>query len=118
MELKLADFEDRNRRCNRRCNIRVIGLKEGIEGANAIQFLSRSLPQLFPSLSSTSIEIMRAHRIYNNSATRRGETRTLIFNVLRYTTRQAILRAAKKEPLSVDGRRLLSALHQTLVITQ
>lgn len=33
MELKLADLEDRNRRCN----IRVIGLDEGLEGLNATQ---------------------------------------------------------------------------------
>ena len=35
-----------------------------------------------------------------------GATRTLIFNVLRYTTRQDILRAAKKAPLTIDGRKI------------
>lgn len=57
MELKLADMEDRNRRCN----IRVTGLEEGLEGSNATQFLSHSLPKLFPTLSDIQIEIMRAH---------------------------------------------------------
>ncbi|KAL7402035.1 hypothetical protein ABVT39_008422 [Epinephelus coioides] len=82
MELKLADMEDRNRRCN----IRITGLEEGLEGSN--------------------IEIMRAHRIYNNNARNRGANRTLIFNVLRYPTRQAILHAARKDPLSINGRRI------------
>ena len=47
---------------------------------------------------------MSAHRIYSDA--KQGDNRTLIFNVLRYTTRQAILRAAKKDPLSVDDRKV------------
>lgn len=51
---------------------------------------------------------MRAHRIYNGRAAgdRPERPRTLIFNLLHYTTRQAILRAAKKEPVTIDGRRV------------
>lgn len=101
MDLKLADMEDRNRRRN----IRIIGLEEGLEGSNAIQYLMHSLPKWFPTLSDTQIEIMRAHRIYSDTRTR-GANRTLIFNVLRYTTRQAILCAAKKNPLSINGRKI------------
>ena len=102
MKLKLANMEDRNRRCN----IRITGLEEGIEGSNATQFLSRCLPKWFPTLGYIQIEIQRAHRIYNDNARNRGANRTLIFNVLRYPTRQAILRAARKEPLSINGRRI------------
>lgn len=102
MELKLADMEDRNRRCN----IRVTGLEEGLEGSSATQFLARSLPKWFPILDGRQIEIMRAHRIYNDNARNRGVSRTLIFNVLRYPTRQAILQAARKDPLTIGGRRI------------
>lgn len=102
MEAKLADLEDRNRRCN----IRVIGLPERAEGSNATQFLSRSLPEWFPTLRGLQIEIMRAHRIYSDNASNRGANRTLIFNTLRYPTRQAILAASRKNPLSIDGRRI------------
>uniref|UniRef100_A0A3Q0RYJ6 L1 transposable element RRM domain-containing protein n=1 Tax=Amphilophus citrinellus TaxID=61819 RepID=A0A3Q0RYJ6_AMPCI len=101
LELKLADMEDRNRRCN----IRIIGLKEGLEGSNATQYLTSSLPKWFPALAHAQIEIMRAHRIYSD-ARNRGVNRTLIFNVLCYTTRQAILRAVKKSPLTIDGRKI------------
>ncbi|KAI4824556.1 hypothetical protein KUCAC02_013060 [Chaenocephalus aceratus] len=74
MQLKLADMEDRSRRCNVR----------NLKG-----------------------ELMRAHRIYSDDRKKQvGATRTLIFNVLRYTTRQDILRAAKKAPLTIDGRRI------------
>lgn len=102
MELKLADMEDRNRRCN----IRVIGLDEGLEGSNATQFISHSLSKWFPTLDGTQIEIMNASRIYNNNARNRGANRTLIFNVLRYSSRHAILRAARKDPLSINGRKI------------
>lgn len=103
MEAKLADMEDRNRRCNLRC----IGLKEGLEGSNAIQYLSRSLPVWFPKLAGFQIEIMRAHRVYSGNARSNAATnRTLIFNVLRYTTRQAILQAARKNPLIIEGRKI------------
>lgn len=49
---------------------------------------------------------MRAHRIYNENTRNRGANRTLIFNVLRYLTRQAILRAARNDPLSIEDRRI------------
>lgn len=78
MELKL---EYRNRRCN----IRVIGLDEGLEVSNATQVISRSLPKWFPTLDGTQTEIMSARRIYNDNARNRGANRTLIFNVLRYS---------------------------------
>lgn len=102
LEMKLADMEDRNQRCN----ICVIGLKEGLEGSNVIQYLSRSLPNWFSQLADVQISIMKAHRIYSDRPepkTNVTTNRTLIFNVFRYTTRQAILQAAWKSPLIIDG---------------
>lgn len=55
LELKLADMEDRNRRCN----VRIIGLKEGVEGSNGVQYLNRTLPEWFSSLQNGQPEIMR-----------------------------------------------------------
>ncbi|TWW81684.1 hypothetical protein D4764_01G0014990 [Takifugu flavidus] len=49
---------------------------------------------------------MSARRIYSDGACTRGATRTLIFSVLRYSSRLAILRAAKKDPLSINGRKI------------
>lgn len=102
LEFKLADMEDRNRSCN----IRVIGLKEGLEGSNTVQYLMRALPKWFPVLADVQIEIMRAHRIYSSTHKGSVANRTLIFNILRYTTRQAILHAARKAPLSIEGRKI------------
>uniref|UniRef100_A0A672I783 L1 transposable element RRM domain-containing protein n=1 Tax=Salarias fasciatus TaxID=181472 RepID=A0A672I783_SALFA len=100
MQRKLADLEDRSRRCN----VHVIGLPAGSEGNNAVQFLTKSLPKWFPTLSNMEGEIMRAHRVYSDDRKNSRGPPTLIFNTLRYTTRQLILRAAKKSPLVVDGR--------------
>lgn len=103
LEEKMAEMEDRSRRCN----IRIIGLAEGLEGSNAVQYLTHSLTTWFPKLADDGIgiEIMRAHRIYRN-ATEESDTapRTLIFNVLRFTSRQAILRAARGVELKVGER--------------
>lgn len=90
MKLKLADMEDRSRRCN----VRITGLPEGLKGSNAIQFLTNSLPKWFPTLGNLQGEIMHAHRVYSDNKKKTGPR-----------TRQHILRAAKKTPLIMDGRR-------------
>ena len=101
LQFKLADMEDRNRRCN----LRTVGLAEGVEGSNAVQFLTNSLPEWFPTLGDLNGEIMRAHRIYKDDRNRTG-ARTMIFNVLRFTTHHRILREARKSPATVNGRRI------------
>ena len=89
LELKMADIEDRARRKN----IRLVGLKEGVEGSDPMDFLQKMLPQWISSITNKSIEIERAHRLYNKNGT--GKTRTMIFNVLRYQDRQRILQEAR-----------------------
>lgn len=101
MEAKLADLEDRSRRCN----VHLVGLKEGAKGTQAAKYLEKSLREWFPSLDAGKVEVMRAHRIYDGRMTR-DKLRTLIFNVLRYPTRQAILQAARRSPPTVDNKRL------------
>ncbi|KAK1889329.1 LINE-1 type transposase domain containing protein 1 [Dissostichus eleginoides] len=64
LDLKIADMEDRSSWCN----IRVIGLKEGTEGSNAMQYLTQSLPKWLPSLPTEQLEIMRAHRLNSGRA--------------------------------------------------
>ncbi|MGH0137496.1 UNVERIFIED_CONTAM: hypothetical protein FKN15_063880 [Acipenser sinensis] len=92
IEAMMADLENRNLRNN----LCLIGLKEGDEGSNPIDFLSKTLPLCFPTLSGKTIEIMRAHRIYSDQSKSRDRPRTLIFKLLRYSHRQAVLQAARK----------------------
>lgn len=72
MESKLANMEDRSRRCN----IRITGLEAGFKGSNATQFLSHTLPKWFPTLCDVQIEIMRVHRIYNGCNQGASQERT------------------------------------------
>lgn len=102
-EQKIADLEDRNRRCN----IRVYGLPENAEKDAPVQFLERMIPAWFPALKHLKPEIERAHRIYSGGYPREGERpRAFIFCCLRFSMRQAILREARKHPPTVGNREL------------
>ncbi|RXN16552.1 LINE-1 type transposase domain-containing 1 [Labeo rohita] len=91
LQIKLSELEDRKRRNN----VRIVGLSPNREGGDAIRFLQEMLPKWIPSLSNKPIEIERAHRIYGRQ--RSTETgHTMIFKVLRYQDRQAILDGARE----------------------
>lgn len=105
LQVKLAELEDRERRNN----VRIVGLSPNREGGDAIRFIQEMLPKWIPSLSNRPIEIERAHRIYGQQkSTETG--RTMIFKVLRYQDRQAILDGArevsKKGPILDGGKQL------------
>ncbi len=87
--LKIADMEDRSRRSN----VRLVGLREGVEGDDCIAFLKANLPKWIPSIANREIKIERAHRIYSDKQSKRP--RTVIFKLLDYTDRQAILKGAR-----------------------
>lgn len=89
---KAVDLEDRSRRNN----VRLIGLTEGTEGSDAVGFLQTNLPKWFPALKDRRIEVDRAHRIYGGRTQNTGRPRTVIFRLLRWQDRDAILSAARK----------------------
>ncbi|MGH0168927.1 UNVERIFIED_CONTAM: hypothetical protein FKN15_063718 [Acipenser sinensis] len=92
LQARLEELEDRNRRSN----LRLVGLPEE-EGDDPISFLQHNLPLWFPSLPSKGvIEIERANRIYSGANTQGNKPRTLIFKLLRYNDRQAILKAYRQ----------------------
>lgn len=87
---KLVELEDRSRRSN----VRIVGLKEGEEGDDAIAFLKAHLPQWIPPLKDREIAIERAHRVYSTEQNS-SRPRTLIFKLLNYEDRKAILDGAR-----------------------
>lgn len=63
----------------------------------AIAFLQSQLPIWFPSLADRGIiEIERAHRVYKKGENSSSKPRTLIFKLLRYNDRQAIMKAYRQ----------------------
>ncbi|MGH0124972.1 UNVERIFIED_CONTAM: hypothetical protein FKN15_005523 [Acipenser sinensis] len=107
MQDKMADLEDRNR-C---CNIRLVGLLEGVEGDDPVRFLQKEIPRWFPAMKSngdhSSLELNRAHCTYSGGNRDSSRASTLIFQCLCYTDRQRILQAAQKsDPVIVQGRKL------------
>lgn len=96
----LIQQEDRSRRNN----LRLINLPSGAEGDDPRGYIQRMLPTWIPSLGSPRgppVEIDRAHRIYSNNT---AKPQALIFRLLRYSDRQAILVGARKaKPTLADG---------------
>lgn len=95
---KLAEMEDRSRRNN----LRLVGLSEGAEGDHCISFLKESLPKWIPALMGQDIKIERAHRVYADRSNN-NRPRTVIFKLLDFNDRQAILNGARAVPSVMHG---------------
>uniref|UniRef100_A0A8C2I0K6 Uncharacterized protein n=1 Tax=Cyprinus carpio TaxID=7962 RepID=A0A8C2I0K6_CYPCA len=78
---KVTNMEDRSRRNN----VRLVGLPEG---ANLFKWI--------PALKGRNIEIERAHRVYDGRKSNSKCPCTLIFRVLRWQDRSAILKGARQ----------------------
>ncbi|GAA6107812.1 uncharacterized protein LOC107698895 [Tachysurus ichikawai] len=87
VQRKCNDLEDRSHRNN----VRLVNLPTGMEGDDPIGFLQKMLPKW----------IDKAHRVYSNSNSSRP--RSMIFWLLRYTDRQAILQGARKAKPTLPG---------------
>lgn len=73
-----------------------MGLKEGVEGDDPLQFIQNNLTKWIPSLGGKVLEVERAHRIYSG---RRAKSipRTFIIKMLRYQDQNAILNGARAD---------------------
>lgn len=81
-----------------------MGVAEGSEGSNAVQYITSNISKWFPELSEDRIEIMRAHRIPLPRNANTNSPRTLICKLLRFTDRERILKAARRTPLTLGDR--------------
>ena len=104
IQLKLNKIEDRARIYN----VRLINLTTGVEGDDPKGYLQKMLPKWIPTLKSSRnavVAVDKAHRIFSNKKT---GTRTMIFKLLHFSDRQAILEGARKaKPTLADGTKLL-----------
>lgn len=82
-------------RC-RHSNLRLMGLPESEDGSDLIWFLETCLPMWILSLAGCEIKIERAHHLYSRREIEPSRSCTLIFKLLDYADRQAILRDERK----------------------
>lgn len=102
---KLIEMEDRSRRNN----LRLVNLPESAGAPNLKAFVIANLPKWIPALAGQRIEIDRCHRVYDGRTQPREEEqkpRTVIFHLLRYADRQAILQGARKAKPKHDNNAL------------
>ncbi|XP_042329182.1 uncharacterized protein LOC121933469 [Sceloporus undulatus] len=98
MEGRCRTLENRSRRNN----LRILGLLEGVEGNDAVSFLQRTLPAIlgFPP-EGLPLEIESARRVPGGASwDPSGRPRPLVFHLLRFADKTAILQAARARPLS------------------
>ncbi|XP_068111018.1 uncharacterized protein [Hyperolius riggenbachi] len=93
LESRAEDAENRNRRNN----LRIVGIPEGAEGSDAVSFLEELLQQLLPDAKlSKFFAIERAHRLATRKKNPPGAPpRPMIFKLLNYKDRDAILSASR-----------------------
>uniref|UniRef100_H2ZW69 L1 transposable element RRM domain-containing protein n=1 Tax=Latimeria chalumnae TaxID=7897 RepID=H2ZW69_LATCH len=93
---KIDDQENRGRRNN----LRLLGFPERVEQNSPIKFLDEMLPQILGLPETTSLDIKSAHRSLGPSPAAGQWPRPFIIKLLRYQTRELLLKAArdKKSP--------------------
>ena len=104
IQLKLNEIEDRERIYN----VRLVNLTTGAEGDDPKGYLQKMLPKWIPTLKTSRnavVAVDKAHRIFSNKT---SGTRTMIFRLLHFSDRQAILEGARSaKPTLPDGTKLL-----------
>lgn len=94
---KTCDLESRSRRQN----IRIYGIKEGVEKGKPTEFVTKLLMQVLSEGNFESPVIDRAHR--SPQPSRDERPRAFIVRVHHYQVKESILRLARSKPLQYDG---------------
>ena len=114
LEGRAEDAEGRARRSN----IRVVGMPEGAEGKDAIQFMENWL-KTFTPMDETSpfFSIERAHRVPSRRLAPGSPPRPLLAKLFHYRDRDAVLRAARAAGnLELEGSRIMIFPDYTLAV--
>lgn len=102
LQEKLTDLEGRTRRNN----VRIWGLKEGIEGDSVQEYVDKLIHTELGVAEDVKLEIQRAHRALAPKPQPNKPPRAIIVNFLRFEVKESILRMAWKKTVKVEGQRV------------
>uniref|UniRef100_A0A3Q2XDV2 L1 transposable element RRM domain-containing protein n=1 Tax=Hippocampus comes TaxID=109280 RepID=A0A3Q2XDV2_HIPCM len=102
LQQKVADLEGRSRRNN----IRIWGLKEGVEGDSTTDYVDKLIHKELGISEDIQLEIQRAHRALAPKAQLNKPPRAMIVNFLRFNIKENVLKTAWRTPLQVEGNRV------------
>ncbi|KAF3834342.1 hypothetical protein F7725_025546 [Dissostichus mawsoni] len=99
---KLSDIEGRSRRNN----VRIWGLKEGIEGDSVSEYINRLIHKELGMSEDIKLEIQRAHRALALNPQPDKFPRAIIVNFLRFEVKENVIKTAWRTVMEVEGRRV------------
>lgn len=103
LKSKLTELEGHSRRNN----IRIYGIKEGAEGTSMIRFVENLIQtELGEGTGPNGLGIERAHRALGPKPADNAPPRSTIVKFLKYSTKEQIISAAWKKPITVNGNRV------------
>uniref|UniRef100_W5NNG8 L1 transposable element RRM domain-containing protein n=1 Tax=Lepisosteus oculatus TaxID=7918 RepID=W5NNG8_LEPOC len=104
---RLEDFENRSRRKN----VRILGLRENIEGSSPVGFFERWIPEtLGMEMKGDKIKLERCHRTGPRRKSGEGGTpvpQAVLLRLHNYRDKQKVREAARaKKEIIVEGKRV------------
>lgn len=102
LQAKVTDLEGRSRRNN----IRIYGVKEGLEGSSMISFVEDLLKTQL-DLGGVDLQLQRAHRsLAFKPQNEEAPPRSIIVNFLQFSVKELVLKAAWAKELKLQGKRV------------
>ncbi|KAL1265368.1 hypothetical protein QQF64_003395 [Cirrhinus molitorella] len=97
---KIVDLEGRSRRNS----IRIYGIKEGAEGSSMFKFINGLLKTELSLSDDLDLQIQRAHRSLGPRPQNDATSRSIIVNLLQYSTKDLVLRTAWAKGIRYEDR--------------
>ena len=102
LQEKLTDLEGRSRRNN----IRIWGVKEGLEGDSAKKYIEELIDKELDVPGGGELQIQRAHRAPAPRPAENKPARAIIVNFLSFDVKENVLKTAWKKSVQVAGQRV------------
>lgn len=105
MQSKITELEGHSRRNN----IRIYGIREGAEGTSMTNFVTNLIKTNLEADNASDMSDLSIERAYRASGAKPPEAaapRSTVVRFARYTTKEKVLSAAWKKPITVDGKRI------------